>query len=262
MFLSERKIFKHIVAECIALCAVVSGSPTHLTLYGSKVSFFSKYTKNKNMITTITTLKRHVLALATLIGASIFGLTLVIPSGAHAALLTQQLDFGMTNSDVSSLQTFLSSFPAMYPSGLVTGYFGVATKAGVSAFQTANGLAAVGRVGPQTLATINAQMGGVGGGTYDDVNAPIMNDETVTTTSNSATIVWTTNEGARSRIMFGTTWPFFYATAPSVSTAGFGSTANITITGLQSHSTYYYVRESVDSSGNVMWTIAKPLLTK
>jgi peptidoglycan hydrolase-like protein with peptidoglycan-binding domain len=214
------------------------------------------------MITTITILKRNALALATLIGSSVFGLMLVLPVSAHAALLTQQLDFGMTNSDVSSLQAFLTTFPAMYPSGLVTGYFGVATKAGVSAFQTANGLAAVGRVGPQTLLTINAQMGGSGAGQVGDISAPIMSTETVSTGTNSATISWSTNEGSRGTVMYGNTWPFFYATAPSVSTVGYGTNSVVTITGLQSHSTYYYVIQSVDSSGNLQETIGKPLITQ
>jgi len=211
---------------------------------------------------TYTTTKNNALVLATLIASSILGLAFMLPASAHAALLTQQLDLGESNADVSSLQAFLTTFPVMYPSGLVTGYFGAATKAGVTAFQTANGLAAVGRVGPQTLLAINAQMGGGGAGQIGDMSAPVMGAETVTTTTNSATISWSTNEGARGTVLYGNTWPFLYATAPSVSTTGYGTNAIVTISGLQSHSTYYYVLQSVDSSGNLQETIGKPLLTQ
>jgi chitodextrinase len=61
--------------------------------------------------------------------------------------------------------------------------------------------------------------------------------------------------------MFGTTWPFLYATAPSVSNSTYGTSANITITGLQSRTTYYYVIQSTDSSGNLQETIGKALIT-
>lgn len=185
----------------------------------------------------------------------------VFVPGAHAALLTQQLDFGMRNADVTSLQTFLAANPSLYPQGIVSGYFGSLTRAAVARFQTANGLPAVGRVGPLTLAAINAQMGGSVSTPTGDVSAPLIFPETVTKTGNSATISWTTSEAARSRVMYGNSWPFLYSTAPSASASGFNSTANITLTGLQPNSTYYYVLESIDASGNVMWTVGKPVVT-
>jgi peptidoglycan hydrolase-like protein with peptidoglycan-binding domain len=186
---------------------------------------------------------------------------LLLPAGAHAAQITRQLDLGMSNADVTSLQTFLASDSSIYPSGTISGYFGSLTAAAVSRFQKANGLAAVGRVGPQTLALINSQMSGYSGGTGADVSAPIINPETVTMASTSATITWATSEAAHDRVMYGTTWPFLYATAPSVSGTSLSPTANITISGLQSHTTYYYVLESIDTSGNVMWTVGKPMTT-
>lgn len=181
---------------------------------------------------------------------------------AQTTTLSRQLNIGATGSDVSSLQQFLAQSPSIYPEGLVTGYYGSLTAAAVTRWQTAHGIDAVGRVGPLTLAAINAQMnGGVSTG-GNDVSAPTIYPETVSTSSNSATISWTTSEGARDRVMYGTTWPFLYSTAPSVSSPGFGSTANITIPGLQPHTTYYYVLESIDASGNIMWTVAKPLTTQ
>ena len=214
------------------------------------------------MTTIITMLRRNANILATVLGASVIGLAFVLPAVASAALLTQQLDPGDQNADVTSLQTFLSATPAWYPSGLVTGYYGALTTAGVSAFQTANNLPVVGRVGPQTLAAINAQMGGtVSSGTSGDVYAPIMTPETVTASTNSFTVSWTTNENASDRVMFATSWPFLYATAASVSANGFGTTGNITVTGLQPNTTYYYVNQSTDSSGNFQETIGKPVKT-
>lgn len=207
-------------------------------------------------------LRRNVTILATFLGVSVIGLAFALPVAASAALLTQQLDPGMQNADVTSLQTFLAASPSLYPSGLVTGYYGSLTTAGVSAFQTANNLAAVGRVGPQTLAAINAQMGGtVSTGTSGDVFAPIMTPEVVTASTNSFTVSWTTNESASDRVMFGTTWPFLYATASSVTANGYGTSANITVTGLQSNTTYYYVIQSTDASGNLQETIGKAVTT-
>src|SRR3989338_7152445 len=77
---------------------------------------------------------------------------------APAATLNRQLQVGMSGSDVSALQTFLAADVTLYPQGLVTGYFGNLTKAAVSNFQSRNGISPVGRVGPVTLAVLNAQM--------------------------------------------------------------------------------------------------------
>jgi peptidoglycan hydrolase-like protein with peptidoglycan-binding domain len=191
---------------------------------------------------------------------TLFTLLFFFPKHSYAAMLSQQLELGMSNADVTSLQVFLAANRTIYPEGSVTGYFGPLTKAAVIRFQNTNGISAVGRVGPQTLAVINAQMnGGTGGG---DDTAPIMYPETVTPGTNSFTVNWTVSEASMNRVMYGTTWPFLYSTAPSFSNSGFNSTANITVTGLQSHTTYYYVLESVDPPGNIMWTLGKPVTTQ
>lgn len=45
------------------------------------------------------------------------------------------LRFGMSNSDVTRLQTLLAQDPSLYPEGLVTGYFGTLTRQAVIRFQ-------------------------------------------------------------------------------------------------------------------------------
>lgn len=211
------------------------------------------------MTTIISTQTRIVSALTTISAAAILALALILPSHTNAALLTQELELGSTGAQVTALQTFLSNDSALYPEGLVTGYFGPLTEAAVKRYQTRNGITAVGRVGPVTLASINANSG-TGGS--DDVFAPTIYPEAVSVSSNSATISWTVGEAAKNRVMYGTSWPFLYSSAPSVSSNTFGSTANITLSGLQSHTTYYYVLESIDGPGNIMWTVAKSFRTQ
>lgn len=208
------------------------------------------------------TLKTAVMIPAGILTATLLAVVVMLPLQANA-LLTQQLDIGETNSDVTELQTFLAANSSYYPEGIISGYFGSLTSAAVARFQTANGLAAVGRVGPQTLALINSLMGGGGGGnTGGDASAPIIYPETVTAGSNSVTISWTTSESSRGRVMYGNSWPFLYSTAPSVSTSGSGSTSSVTLTGLTSNTTYFYVLESVDGNGNVQWTTGKSVKTQ
>lgn len=81
-----------------------------------------------------------------------------VPFFASADTLYRQLQVGSRGADVSSLQMFLAADSTIYPSGLVTGYFGALTRAAVMRFQALNGISQVGRVGPQTLAAINAQI--------------------------------------------------------------------------------------------------------
>jgi peptidoglycan hydrolase-like protein with peptidoglycan-binding domain len=185
---------------------------------------------------------------------------LASPVFASAAILTGQLDFGMTSSDVGSLQTFLAADPSIYPEGLVTNYFGSLTMAATKRYQSAHGITPVGRVGPITLASIN---GSWGTGGSDDVYQAVTKDTNVTTDSNSATITWTSNEKVYGRVMYGNHWPFLYASAPSVSSqSGFNTFQSVKITGLQSHTMYYYVIESSDIAGNITWTVGKALMTE
>lgn len=184
---------------------------------------------------------------------------------AFAAQLSGQLDIGSTGPDVTALQTFLAQNSAIYPSGLVTGYYGQLTANAVSAWQTANGIDAVGRVGPVTLAALNAAMAGGSSGTVannDTTSNPALSGSNISTTANSATFTWNTNEPTNSRVLYGTSIPFLFASASSVaSTNGLSTSATATVTGLNPGTTYYYSLHSSDASGNESWTIEQPFTT-
>lgn len=184
-----------------------------------------------------------------------------------SAAITTTLDIGSRGAGVTELQTFLARDTAIYPEGLVTGYYGTLTANAVKRYQCTYAIVCTGdtvttgygRVGPATRASINAQLGGET--PAGDVSAPIMLNETIATTSTTATISWTTGENARSRVMYGTSWPFLYAIAPSAADSTVDRSTTVVISGLSPNATYFYVRESVDTSGNVMWTTAKTFRT-
>ncbi|MES2059512.1 MAG: peptidoglycan-binding domain-containing protein [Patescibacteria group bacterium] len=79
---------------------------------------------------------------------------------ADVLALYRELSLGMTGKDVSVLQTFLAKDKTIYPTGQVTGKFGPQTKSAVANFQSKNGLPAVGRAGPKTIALINSKING------------------------------------------------------------------------------------------------------
>lgn len=198
----------------------------------------------------------------------IAALVVVIPFTVSA--LSMNLELGSQGSEVSDLQTFLASDRTIYPEGLVTGYFGPLTQAAVERYQCRENIVCTGdatttgygRVGPLTMARINTAMGfGTGGSA--DVSAPIMSAESVTMPSTGATTIsWTTNEEATSRILYNTSIPFLYATAPNFSDTNYDFLQSVTLTGLTPNVTYYYVRESVDPSGNVMWTLPRSFVAR
>ena len=199
----------------------------------------------------------------------IISLVLVsMPALALADTLTRQLSQGMSGSDVGSLQTFLALDTTIYPQGLVTNYFGPLTFAAVSNFQSRNGIATVGRVGPLTLAAINSQMGGVstsdtteGAGKVTNYGAvqPTLSNLTITTTNNSAIIGWNSSVAATARVIYSTTFPFNLKTAASVTTSGaMSNVQSVAVGSLQGATTYYYVIESTDAQGNFSWSAVGP----
>ncbi len=189
----------------------------------------------------------------------------ILVSSAFADVLYRQLEQGMTGADVSTLQTFLAKDVTIYPQGLVTGFFGPLTFSAVSNFQSRNGIATVGRVGPITLAAINLQMGSTGGS--GDISAPLIMGVTMTTAATSMTITWTTNEESSSAV--------YYSLAPIALTDGLtGNSASVAVSGtpvgatigglhtshsvnvpnLQPNTNYYYVIDVADQAGNTTVT--------
>ncbi len=69
--------------------------------------------------------------------------------------ITYVLARGMENGQVTLLQQTLAKDPSIYPEGLVTGYFGLATEQALKAFQRKYGLDPVGYTGPKTRTLLN-----------------------------------------------------------------------------------------------------------
>lgn len=180
-------------------------------------------------------------------------------STAYAMELNSNLSVGSTGSNVSNLQTFLAEDASIYPEGRITGYFGALTRAAVVRYQAANGISQTGTVGPITRMSINNGLGN-GNSSYDS-NAPIISSDSATVAKNSATVVWNTSEAATARVYYSNTWPFLYATALKASDGSFTGSHALSLAGLNSNTTYYYAKESVDPSGNVMWTTKKAFTT-
>ncbi len=208
--------------------------------------------------------------------AAIIGIMLVGITTTYAAVTTT-LSPGSSGPLVSDLQTFLATDSSVYPEGLVTGFYGDLTTAAVQRFQckysiVCSGDAAstgYGNVGPATLAKIESLQGGTtSSGSSSgsiDVNAPVLSWPTVATSSTSATVHWTTNEPAQSRLMYSTTPPALsydaFAAMPSVGDPTFDMSSDVVIAGLAPNTRYYYVLESTDASSNVQYGIEHSFVT-
>jgi peptidoglycan hydrolase-like protein with peptidoglycan-binding domain len=205
------------------------------------------------------------------------GTALLIVSvlGAQSALaaITSQLDFGDRGSEVTELQTYLAANPNLYPSGLVTGYFGSLTQGGVQKFQVAQNIVSngtpvttgYGRVGPTTMARINSLMGSGGNPLTSLDKAPIFNTPLVQTTNNSATLTWRTDEVSRGQVYYNDT-PLISdeATGPRqlpyvsgnlvLDNSGLQLAHTVIISNLQPNTLYYYLIRGIDSDGNMSMT--------
>lgn len=201
-------------------------------------------------------------------------------SAQTTAGISAQMSPGDSGAQVTALQHFLAADDSVYPEGLITGYYGSLTTAAVQRYQCKEGVVCqgdvattgYGRVGPATLAKIEEQEGTLpGGGTTvttpsypsssSDVWAPVISAPMVATSSTSATIHWNTNEPAHDRVMYGTVWPFLYATAQSSADTTFDMSGDALLSGLTPSTKYYYVLESVDASGNLQWSINHSFVT-
>ena len=186
--------------------------------------------------------------------------------------ITSSLDFGATGGNVTSLQQFLAADASVYPEGIVSGYFGSLTRAAVQRYQCKQGIVCggtaastgYGRVGPRTLAAINASIGGVG-----DVSAPIVSGILSATSSSSATFTWTSNEPARGTVYYSASPLAMLEGAVGVapviggqtmSESAFGYNHVVTVSGLSPNTFYYVATKSDDASGNAQ--ITWPMVVK
>lgn len=195
----------------------------------------------------------------------VFALIIVvgsIPSSAKAyTLLGSQMSIGARSNNVTSLQTFLASNNLLYPEAMVTGYFGPLTQRAVTQFQLAYNLPPVGAVGPLTLAKMNAM---IAGGEELDVSSPEITDRDVKIDGDDVTLTWKTNESARAKLFYSTAPLSQFETSasqtePIISGAvwtsnDFSRSKEASLKDLEDNTTYYYVIEAIDASGNVRVT--------
>jgi peptidoglycan hydrolase-like protein with peptidoglycan-binding domain len=214
------------------------------------------YTLSSNKISTATIIT-IVLAMVCALGFLGFA------NSAHAQtpFISHNLSIGSKGADVTNLQQFLALNGAIYPQGLVTGYYGQLTAAAVTQFQVNYDLPQVGNVGPMTRAKIN-QVQASGNGLT--IRAPVISTISVSTSTasnSSATISWTTDKNATGKIHYDT--PYLneteatanfqepYISGNIVISPSLTNNQNVVINGLAPHTTYHYVIEAIDASGNV-----------
>src|SRR3989344_2528133 len=89
--------------------------------------------------------------------------------------------------------------------------------------------------------------------TPGDTTAPVISGASATsTTYNSTHIIWITNENANGKVRNSTSTPVVATSStPSVSSAALITSHDMTLTGLSASTTYYYLIQSSDASGNI-----------
>lgn len=185
---------------------------------------------------------------------------------ANAQTINRQLQFGMSGSDVGVLQAFLARNFSIYPEGKITNYFGALTRAAVVRFQALNGISAIGRVGPMTLAAINAQMLSMGGTTPSPTSPgaqPIKNVSVVNNGGGRVTLSWATAKPTKATIYYSTSPLTTYEGDNMVTISGQSMTSNsfqmtdsMQLSGLSSNTTYYYTIYTINSDDgtvNMTW---------
>ncbi len=223
-------------------------------------------------------LQKNQLRISILFGGATMGLFVFFLLGIQSAYaaITSSLDFGDRGSEVTELQTYLATKASIYPSGLVTGYFGSLTQAGVKKFQTTQGIVSTGtpvttgygRVGPLTQAAINAELSGIGS-PIGDVYAPTFRSLNVNTDNNGASITWTASEASFGKVYYSTspisvsnifdsTGVFSGEPVVSGTLAPYDGLAydthTVNINNLSPNTTYFYLVVIFDATKNVSIT--------
>lgn len=176
--------------------------------------------------------------------------------------ITSSLDPGQTSANVTNLQTFFADNSAIYPEGLITGYFGGLTGKAVTRFQAEYGIAQAGRVGPITLNKINSLIA-TGGWTTADISGPAFYNVSRADSNTSSTFTFVTSENTIARVVYNTS-PLMFNEG-DINSNGFGSlggmsvnsfsnmgTAHtVTLSNLQPNTVYYYTIIATDVHGNV-----------
>lgn len=206
---------------------------------------------------------------------AIFAIAIMLVGGfaAHKAEaatspITAGLRLGSRGSEVTKLQTLLAQNGQIYPSGMVTGYYGSLTKNAVIQFQLAANIGVDGLVGPQTRTKLNAYiLAGIG----PDFMNPLVSNDITQVSNNSATVSWSTNEAARGSVYYSTTplfggdsesAPYEFTLSGAVASDN-GNTTNhsISLNNLSPNTTYYYDIVSIDNYGNVIIVLKSTFTT-
>ena len=195
----------------------------------------------------------------------------ISPVMAHAAL-TSQMGVGSKGGDVTQLQQFLATNSQVYPSGMVTGYYGALTQAAVTQFQVVYGISQVGNVGPITEAKINNIMAS---GLGLDNFAPVMGNLSVSQVNPTSVVInWTTNKPARGQVFYSTSpiqadaatgvyqLPYIGGNAAAAnSNTSVSNNQSIQLSGLQANTFYYFITRAIDASGNVSMSMPQSFQT-
>ena len=193
--------------------------------------------------------------------------------------LSRHLGLGMSGGDVRDLQRFYSTDSAIYPHGLITGYYGPKTREATKRYQRENGLTPTGYVGHFTLLllrgiTIEKANGSANSSvsvavyhqylltTSDALSAPVMTAEVVRASAHSATFTWMTDKPAIARVYYSTSLPFAIRDAPSfTATGGLSTYQSVTVSGLPSNTTLSYMLESTGANGQESVNLEKLFTT-
>ncbi len=109
---------------------------------------------------------------------------------------------------------------------------------------------------------IRCHDGGSTGTTTPDTTAPIISSLlALNVTHTGAKISWTTNESATNKVYYSTVSPVNLGTASVASTASSTTYHEVNLSGLTASTTYYFVAESKDASGNTATSSQQSFLT-